>query len=328
MMIVSTGCPAGVGPEISVRAAAETRYPLLLVGDLRTLQVAAECVGVKPERVVPFDGRIVRSSRIQVLQVGPELTARDRKPGRPTPRSGIAQLAYIDAACRMASSAPGHALVTAPVSKAVVAHSGAPGAHRFRGHTEWLEWRDGAESSTMCFAFSGFATSLVTTHLPLKAVPRAIRPEGVLRAVVALVELLERMGRSRPRVAVCSLNPHAGEGELLGSEEISAIVPAIQRAKRRFKARAVVEGPVGAETAYRKARAGTYTGVVAMYHDQATIPMKLVAFGEAVNITWGLSFVRTSVDHGTGYDIAWQGIADAKGMKSALDLAARLVCPG
>jgi 4-hydroxythreonine-4-phosphate dehydrogenase len=132
------------------------------------------------------------------------------------------------------------------------------------------------------------------------------------------------MGRSRPRIAVCSLNPHAGESELFGSEERRAIAPGIERARRRCP-RARIEGPIGAETAYRRAVAGDWHGVVAMYHDQATIPMKLVAFGDAVNVTMGLSLIRTSVDHGTGYDIAWRGTADAQGMEAALRLGARLL---
>jgi 4-hydroxythreonine-4-phosphate dehydrogenase len=133
------------------------------------------------------------------------------------------------------------------------------------------------------------------------------------------------MGRERTRVAVASLNPHAGESELLGTEERRAIVPAIRSVSAALGRSAIIEGPIGAETAYRKAYGGTYAGVVAMYHDQATIPMKLVAFGDAVNVTMGLSIVRTSVDHGTAYDIAGTGRADPSGMLAAMRLAARLV---
>jgi 4-hydroxythreonine-4-phosphate dehydrogenase len=126
-------------------------------------------------------------------------------------------------------------------------------------------------------------------------------------------------------VAVASLNPHAGESELLGDEERTAILPGIAAARRILGQAVTVLGPIGAETAYRRALAGGYAGVVAMYHDQATIPMKLVAFGDAVNVTLGLSVVRTSVDHGTAYDIAWKGEADPQGMVAALRLAARLL---
>ncbi len=176
----------------------------------------------------------------------------------------------------------------------------------------------------MCFTTRHFSTSLVTTHLPISKVPRAITARRVATATRALAALLLKLTRDPPRIAVCSLNPHAGESSLLGQEESRAILPGIQEAKRHLKGVELV-GPMGAETAYRKAQTGEYQGVVAMYHDQATIPTKLIAFGEAVNVTWGLSVVRTSVDHGTGYDIAWTGKASDKGMLSAIALARRLV---
>jgi 4-hydroxythreonine-4-phosphate dehydrogenase len=146
----------------------------------------------------------------------------------------------------------------------------------------------------------------------------------VRHATFRLLELLARLGHVRPRIAVCSLNPHAGESELLGSEERTAIVPGAHAALRDFGGRAELTVPLGAETAFRKANAGVFDGVVAMYHDQATIPMKLVSFGEAVNVTLGLSIVRTSVDHGTAYDIAWKRLADPGGMLEAMRLARRL----
>jgi 4-hydroxythreonine-4-phosphate dehydrogenase len=176
----------------------------------------------------------------------------------------------------------------------------------------------------MCFVTPTFSTSLVTTHLPLAKVPRNIDPKSVRAATVELCRLLRRLDLARPRIAVASLNPHAGEGELLGTEETRAIVPGMRAARRALGKNVELSGPVGAETAYRRAHAGQLDGVVAMYHDQATIATKLVAFGSAVNVTMGLSVVRTSVDHGTGYDIAWRGEADDAGMLAALRLAARL----
>jgi 4-hydroxythreonine-4-phosphate dehydrogenase len=150
----------------------------------------------------------------------------------------------------------------------------------------------------------------------------------VARSTVALADLLVRTGRKRPRVAVASLNPHAGEGELFGKEETRAIVPGVERARRLLGQSARVSGPIGAETAFRKMRDGVYEGVVAMLHDQATIAMKLLAFGDAVNVTMGLSIPRTSVDHGTAYDIAWRGVADPSGMIAALRLGAELAVSG
>jgi 4-hydroxythreonine-4-phosphate dehydrogenase len=328
MIVISTGCPAGIGPEISVRAAAKEKLPCVLVGDFDTLIEAARLVAVDPKRLVPFENRAPKRGAIAVVDAAPRLSKKDRKPGKPTEASGVAQLNYVDVAYDLVKATPGSVLVTAPVSKSVIAHSGARGAEKFLGHTEWLEARDRAPFTVMCFALDRFSTSLVTTHLPIARVPRALTPERVARSAVALGELLARMQAKRPRIAVCSLNPHAGESALLGNEENTAIVPGIALAKKHLGRKASLIGPLGAETAYRKAYAGSYDGVVAMYHDQATIPMKLVAFGDAVNVTWGLSIIRTSVDHGTGYDIAWTGKANPKGMQSAIALGARLVRRG
>lgn len=220
MIVISTGCPAGIGPEISVMAASKVRAPCLLVGDHSTLRAAATIVGVPKNRLVPFRGQRLSPSEIAILQAGPELTARDRCPGKPNRRSGSAQLDYIETAFDWVKAHAGSALVTAPVSKAVIARSGAERAKQFLGHTEWLEARDGAKSSTMCFATRKFATSLVTTHLPLAKVPKAITPANVATATFALAELLTSLSDHIPRIAVCSLNPHAGESALLGDEEI------------------------------------------------------------------------------------------------------------
>jgi len=323
-LVVSVGCPCGIGPEVSVKAAAKVPGSVL-VGDWDLLQEAAELVSVARKRLLPFDGECRDPRAIYVHSVGPKLSVRDRKPGKPNAASGAAQLAYIEEAYRLTKAGPRRALVTGPVSKAAIAHSGVRGAQHFLGHTEWLRDLDGAALSVMCFAAGPLVTSLVTTHLPLAKVPKAIRPRGVAEATFWLAELLLALGKKQPKIAICSLNPHAGESELLGAEERRAIVPGIELARRRVGRRARLLGPIGAETAFRKAAAGIYQGVVAMYHDQATIPMKLVAFGDAVNVTMGLSIVRTSVDHGTAYDIAWTGIADAGGMQAALDLGRRLV---
>jgi len=323
-LVVSVGCPCGIGPEVSIRAAAKLTGTVL-VGDFDMLREAAELSGVPQKRLLKFEGELRDPRAIYVHSVGPKLSARDRKPGKPNKASGAAQLAYINEAYRLTKAGPRRALVTGPVSKAAIAHSGVPGSEHFLGHTEWLRDLDRAPLSVMCFAAGPLVSSLVTTHLPIAKVPKALTPNAVRDATVQLAELLLALGKKRPTVAVCSLNPHAGESELLGQEERHAIVPGMRAAERRLGRRVKLFGPLGAETAFRKAAAGVYEGVVAMYHDQATIPMKLVAFGDAVNVTMGLSIVRTSVDHGTAYDIAWQGIADAEGMRSALELGRRLV---
>jgi 4-hydroxythreonine-4-phosphate dehydrogenase len=326
LLVVSTGCPSGIGPEVSVAAAAKLKGAAkVLLGDEGTLRAAAKLLGIAQKRLLAWDGRARDGAHIYFAQVGEPLRPRDRVPGKPNARAGEAQLEYIEAGFTLVKSSSRAALVTGPVSKAAIAHSGLPHARGFLGHTEWLQALDGAKTSVMCFVSAELSTSLVTTHVPLAKVPRAIQADGVTVATVELARLLQKLGKKRPSLAVASLNPHAGESKLLGGEEARAIAPGVARAKQLLGRSAVVSGPIGAETAYRKASQGGYDGVVAMYHDQATIPMKLLAFGDAVNVTAGLSIVRTSVDHGTAYDIAWQGKADEMGMLAALKLAAQIV---
>ena len=336
-LAVSVGCPCGIGPEVSAVAAldAPRGIRLLLVGALSVIERAARAQGLDPKRFVgvdaPADAWSLPKAKVGVWNPIADRYDEAGRFGQPGPRDGAAQLAWVDAACDLVVSRGADAMVTGPVSKEVIAASGAPGAARFLGHTEHLQRRLRAREVVMAFFSPGFSTSLVTTHLPLAKVPRAITPVAVARSTYWLAWLCTVLkgGRGAVRVAVCSLNPHAGEGGLLGAEEKRAIAPGIARARSRLgPGRVRIEGPVGAETAFRKASRGVYDGVVAMYHDQATIPMKLVAFGESVNVSLGLPIIRTSVDHGTGYDIAGRGVADAAGMREAIALAARLVNAG
>jgi 4-hydroxythreonine-4-phosphate dehydrogenase len=329
MIVVSVGCPASIGPEVSVAAASRLRgTPVVLVGSALAIERAAELVGVPRARLKPYPGQAPQKPGLYVLDSGPKLAERDLDPKKPTRSTGRSQLAAVDAAFDLVRSLPNAALVTGPVSKALIAHCGAPGSEQFLGHTEWLQSRDGAKSAIMCFASKRLTTSLASTHLPLSLVPSWLTPERVAEATVQLGNFLLALGFTLPKLAVCSLNPHAGESELLGDEERRSIVPGIKLARKKLRAKVEVVGPIGAESAYRLAYAGGFEGVVAMYHDQATIPTKLVAFGDAVNVTLGLSRVRTSVDHGTAYDIAWQGKADSRGMMAALKLARRLIAAG
>jgi 4-hydroxythreonine-4-phosphate dehydrogenase len=317
---------------VSVVAAAEQRGArVLLVGDHGAIAEAANArrSGAARKLTVVRDPREAwtLSGRIAVWHPTADLALRDRRPGKPSPASGAAQLAWIDAACDVVARGDGDALVTGPVSKEAIVRSGAPGAARFLGHTEHLQRRLRAREVVMAFWSPQLVTSLATTHVPLARVPRAVTADAVARATFWLAWLLSRLSRRVPRIAVAALNPHAGEGGLLGREEVRAVAPGIARAVARLRAAriaAAVEGPIPAETAFRLAHARRWDGVVAMYHDQATIPMKLVEFGDAVNVSLGLPIVRTSVDHGTAYDRAGTATADARGMLAAMALAARL----
>lgn len=340
-LVVSIGCPSGIGPEVSVVAAREAAafVDVVLVGDVDALKRALEIRRMDDVQLtlVPSakDGFAHAASRdpdprvLRVWQPTRRLGASFRVPGRPSPEGGAAQLAWVEAALSAVTEGSADALVTGPVSKSAIVSSG---MESFRGHTEYLAARCAVSHVTMAFASDHFTSALVTTHLPLAKVPRAIDDVAVARALIHLGGYLAARVPSgtRARVAVCGLNPHAGEGGLLGSEE-TRIGAGILTAQALFSRLAVpvdVVGPLPAEAAFRHAKDGAYHGVLAMYHDQATIPMKLLGFGEAVNVTLGLPVVRTSVDHGTAYDQAGKGTADARGMVSAMRLGAALSMAG
>lgn len=348
-LVVSVGCPSGIGPEVSVVAAREVvelasdpqrDHDIVLVGDLDTLRRALEVRKMDDVRLtlVPTaadgfahaaSGRDANQRVLRVWQPTRRLGASVRMPGRPSPEGGAAQLAWVEAALSAVREGHADAIVTGPVSKSAIV---AGGAETFRGHTEYLAARCGVKHVTMAFASERFTTALVTTHLPLAKVPRAIDDTSVARALVNLGAYLAPRAahEKRARIAVCGLNPHAGEGGLIGQEE-HKIAAGMVTAKAMFERLALaveVVGPLPAEAAFRQAKDGAYHGVLAMYHDQATIPMKLLDFGEAVNVTLGLPIVRTSVDHGTAYDQAGRGTADARGMVSAIRLAGALSAEG
>ena len=338
VIAISLGCPSGVGPEVSVEAAASLPdLTCLLVGQGWVVERAARIVGVSTRRLV-----CVRDARQAARELGARrgtigfisppgvrLEPVDAPFGRPSPEAGRAQLAWIDAAADLVKNGAARALVTGPVSKHAIASArGGARATRFRGHTEHLAETLGATEVVMAFWSEELTIALATTHLPLGRVAHELTAAAVGAAIFRTAQLVARLGKRSPRIVVTGLNPHAGEQGLLGREEQTKIVPGIAGARRRMakaKLGAIVLGPIGAETAIRHAHAGAYEAVVAMYHDQATIPMKLVGFGDAVNVTLGLPIIRTSVDHGTAYDLAGTGKADSRGMRAALALAARLV---
>lgn len=334
VLAVSVGCPSGIGPEVALRAALSSTLahrPLLVCDAGLAVDMAGRLSRGAEVALVETRAHALRAPRGAVLVYAKsERLAAPPTPGQPDAAGGRAQLAWVDQAADLVRAGVADALVTGPVSKAAIAASGARGAHRFVGHTEHLAARLGAREVVMAFAAPDLVTSLVTTHLALRDVPRAITPAAVGRACYWTARLLAALGTRGARIAVAALNPHAGEGGMFGDEEQRAIAPGMALARRRLareQRQSELFGPIGAETAFRKARAGTaraFDAVVAMYHDQATIPSKLLGFGEATNITLGLPIVRTSVDHGTGYDIAGRWCADPRGMIEALAIGARL----
>jgi 4-hydroxythreonine-4-phosphate dehydrogenase len=248
----------------------------------------------------------------------------------PVAEAGLAQLHTLQRAACTVQAGRGRALVTGPTSKEAIVRAG----HAFIGQTEFLARLDGRADDDVSMLFLGprLRVGLVTTHLSIADVPRAVTIARVVRTVRHLGDVLVRLYPERaPSLAVSGLNPHAGEGTLFGTEERDVVMPALAalRGEPPFREGGVtLVGPVPAEAVFRAAQRGDVDGVVAMFHDQATIASKLLDWGAAVNTTWGLSFLRTSVDHGVAYDAARAGTADADGMHAALALALRLTADG
>ena len=279
---ITIGDPAGIGPEIAAKAAADPR-------------VLAVC-------------RPVLYGRIYT----PGVTA-----GTVSAEAGRTAHGAIVAAVEDAIAGDVDAIATAPVNKAAFALAGLP----WRGHTELLAHLTGAPSVAMMFHADALRVVLATIHEPLSSVPRLLTRE-LLAGVIRLASTeLPRFGFSQPRLAVCGLNPHAGEGGVLGDEEQRVIEPAIAACAGEGIR---VAGPFPADTLFVRASRGEFDAVIACYHDQGLIPVKLLAFGKAVNVTLGLPIIRTSVDHGTAFDIAGRNAADPGSMIEAVTLAARL----
>ncbi len=279
------GDPAGIGPEIALAAAADRR-------------VTGVC---------------------EPVLYGP-LTAAERARFRPGERSAAAGRAALDAVERAAADALAgrlDAIATGPINKEALALAGSP----WRGHTELLAHLTRAGDVAMMFHSPRLCVVLATVHVPLSAVP-GLLTRGRVETVLDLAAVhLPRFGVARPRLALAGLNPHAGEGGLLGTEDRDVLAPAAAAARGRG---VDVAGPLPADAVFRQAVDGRFDAVVACYHDQGLIPVKLTAFGEAVNVTLGLPIIRTSVDHGTAFDIAGRGVADAASLVRAVVLAARL----
>lgn len=323
-LAVSTGDPGGVGPQVALQAAASCHDArTLLFGDAHSLERMASEAGIDTQRLAPADALL---GRIGIVDCGARWEG-EASAHRPTASGGVAQLAALEAARAAVVAGQARALVTAPMSKEAVTLGG----HDFSGHTEHLARAAGlaADDVTMMFLGPRLRVALVTTHVAVAELPTAVTAARVARACRHLGEALVAMGDvSGDRVVVTGLNPHAGEGGLFGDDERRAIAPGVQDASHALpyvgEGALRLEGPQAAETALRRAAAGEVAGVVAMAHDQATIASKLLDWGAAVNVTWGLPYVRTSVDHGVAYDAAAAGTADTEGMGAALQMALRL----
>jgi len=318
-LVVTTGEPAGIGPDLAL-AAALRDWPceIVFAGDPSLLAGRAAALGLKITIAEWQGDGPPAAHRAGTMPVLPLMLARPASPGRPDPANARYVLDLIDAA--MFGCIEGHfaAMVTAPLQKSSINESGIA----FSGHTEYLAARSHAAWPVMLLVAGTLRVALATTHLPLAEVPRRITRELLEQTLTVLDAGLRREFRMpAPRIQVCGLNPHAGEAGYLGREEIDVIAPAIAAARARGL---LVTGPVPADTAFTPASLAACDAVLAMYHDQGLPVLKHAGFGRAVNVTLGLPFRRTSVDHGTALDLAGTGRAEPGSLFEAIDLAMRL----
>jgi 4-hydroxythreonine-4-phosphate dehydrogenase len=282
---ITVGDPAGIGPEISVKAAA----------DPRVLDVC------EPVLYGPHDAKALASFT----------------PGQVSAGGGRAAYDAIVTAVEHARDGRIDAIATAPINKEAFAHAGIP----FKGHTDLLAMLTQSGPAVMMFHAEQLRVVLATVHVALRDVPSLLTRELADFIIDITARELPRFGYPRPRIAVAGLNPHAGEHGVIGSEDDAVLRPAVEAARGRGLD---VSGPLPADTVFGRAARGDFDVVIACYHDQGLIPVKLLAFGRAVNVTLGLPIIRTSVDHGTAFDIAGRGVADHSSLVEAIGLAARL----
>jgi len=312
---VTAGEPAGIGPDLCLALASLTLpCSLLIIGSRALLAERALVLGLGVELVpyLPGGNTAHQPGHLAVLDVPLAVPC---VAGRLDTANARHVLALLDRATDGAANGEFAAMVTAPVQKSVINDAGVP----FTGHTEYLAARTGAAHPVMLLAADGLRVALATTHLPLRAVSDAITGQLLDTTLRIIHDDVRRLwGMTRPRIAVCGLNPHAGESGHLGTEDRDVIAPAIERARA---AGMLVDGPLPADTVFVPRALSNYDVVLAMYHDQGLPVLKHAGFGHAVNVTLGLPIIRTSVDHGTALDLAGTGRADAGSLIAATQLA-------
>lgn len=331
---ITMGDPAGVGPEIIVKALAPPgpgpACRPVVIGDRSVMEATLDLLR-SPLALHPVSRLgdcVFAPGTIECLDLA-NVDAASLPKGRVSPQAGRAAYAYVETAVRLCQAGEVDGIVTAPINKEALAAAG----HQHAGHTEILAALSGTRDFAMLLMGHDLRVIHVTTHVALRRVPDLVTRERVLRVIRLARRCLEDMGEPRPRIAVCGLNPHAGEEGLFGDEEQREIVPAIEAARGEGHD---VHGPLPADTLFSRARGGEFHIVVAMYHDQGHIPVKTVGFTydetrrvwtglSGVNVTVGLPFLRVSVDHGTAFDRAWQGIANPESMVEAIEAAIRML---
>lgn len=318
-LALSPGEPAGIGPDLVIAAALRpNRAQMLCFADTRLLATRAARLGLDIELREVRNLDALTSVPIGVLQVFPLNVATPPVAGHLDARNARYVLDCLDAASDACAQGKLDGLVTGPVQKSLINAAGIP----FSGHTEYLAERLGVALPVMVLVAGTLRVGLVTTHVPLRQVPDLITCARVL-ATIEIVhhQLREQFALDKPRIAICGLNPHAGEDRHLGCEDDEQIRPAVEQLRARGW---LVDGPLPADTAFTSAQRKTYDAIIAMYHDQGLAALKAVGFGESVNVTFGLPIVRTSVDHGTALTLAGTGMGRADSLFAAIELATSL----
>ncbi|MBI5232952.1 MAG: 4-hydroxythreonine-4-phosphate dehydrogenase PdxA [Deltaproteobacteria bacterium] len=309
LIAITMGDPSGIGPEIIIKTLANPKITQLarfvVIGDSRIISRAAKMSNTK----LPIGVEVIEP------EDAPEIELKSLRPGKPSNISALAIPLYIEKAVDMASRREVSAIVTAPINKDMLKKAGFP----FPGHTEFIAHLTGAKNYAMMLGGAKLKVVLATIHVPLKDVPGLITRSQVLKIIKITDDSFKKyFGLETPRIAVAGLNPHAGEAGHMGKEDEKIIRPAVEQAKKLgIKA----QGPLAPDTVFYRAVKGEFDCVVAMYHDQGLAPLKLLYFEDGVNITLGLPIIRTSVDHGTAYDIAWKNKANPKSMIAAIEMA-------
>ncbi|OGC23104.1 4-hydroxythreonine-4-phosphate dehydrogenase PdxA [candidate division WOR-1 bacterium RIFOXYB2_FULL_42_35] len=317
---VTMGDPAGIGPEVCAKALISPEVELIancvVIGDRKAMKEALRVAKIANVEINPInkvsEAKFVRG-KINVLDLA-NVQISKLKPGQVSKAAGKASLEYIEKAICLAKDGKIDAITTGPINKEAINKAGS----KFQGHTELLVERTKAKKHAMMFVSDTLWVVLVTKHLPLQEVSKNIDKNKIVDCIKLAHETVLKLRGKKPKIGVAGLNPHAGEAGLFGDEEIKTIAPAVEEAK---KMGINVKGPIAPDAIFYLAKVGMFDIVIAMYHDQGLIPLKLLSFNRSVNVTVGLPIIRTSVDHGTGFDIAGKGWAKPQSMIEAIKAA-------
>lgn len=318
-IVLTTGDPAGIGPDIVIQIAQQS-WPaeIVVIADEELITQRAQQIKQPITLSICDVKQAPQRHQPGTLKIIPVMLNMEAQPGKLNPANSWYVIRSLETAVALCESGDANAMVTGPVNKLVINKTGIP----FTGHTEFLAKRCNIDHTVMMFVTDELKVALATTHIPIAKLSAAITKESLRATITVLAdELKKRFQLPSPKIFVCGLNPHAGEGGYLGTEEIEVINPVLDE----FRAQGLnLIGPLPADTLFTPKYLQQADAVLAMYHDQALPVVKYMSFGHAVNITLGLPFIRTSVDHGTAVDIAGKGIADPGSMAAAIGLAIKL----